>query len=86
MKEIKVRMTDAMADALTEQVAKRGQAGQRGAEAALLRELLYAHLNKAGHSATSLSLDDAKYAESRKSAGRQLPTALWGKVRQSVGK
>lgn len=78
MKEIRVRMTDALADALADQVAKRGQAGQRGAEASLMREILYAHLNKAGHSATQLSMDDAEYRKRPKSCERQLPTAPRG--------
>lgn len=76
MKVITVRMTDAMAEALSDQVAKRGQAGQRGAEAGLIRELLYAHLNKAGHSASELTMSDAEHTKRAKMANRQLPAPL----------
>lgn len=76
MKVISVRMTDAIADALAEQIAKRGQAGQRGAEAALMRELLYKHLNRVGYSATQLSMDDSEYQKSVKIDERQRPARL----------
>lgn len=75
MKEIRVRMSDALAAALAEQIARHGHAGQRGAEATLMRELLYTHLAKAGHSATQLALDDAEYRNQHKIAGGQLPEA-----------
>lgn len=75
MKEIRVRMSDAMAAALSEQIARHGHAGQRGAEATLMRELLYVHLAKAGHSASQLAMDDAEYQKHQKIAGDQLPEA-----------
>lgn len=75
MKEIRVRMSDALAAALTEQIARHGHAGQRGAEATLMRELLSAHLAKAGYSTARLAMTDAEYRNREKIAGGQLPEA-----------
>lgn len=61
MKTIRVRVTDAMYAAIDQQVREDGQAGQHGGPATVVRKATRYWLNKNGHSAAQLDMDDAEY-------------------------